>query len=306
MNDRLPTYPWMLLLRLPDRPRTLFVECSGELVGAVAERADAVRQDVRSSEPDAQGSTSRRARDCVAIVRSYASGKLPLDDRSVDCLILRGAPGWLMPVPGAAAPGKSRLTGAFKAAFSFASRGDWRSSQIGMLREVRRVLAPDGQFVLLVPNRFDHAYFRGKPDPFTGLRFGPLLPRFIANAWLVLATGTPCRAWLHSLMEYRRCLRATGFASIETCGLTPNVERPASLIPFSVRGRAWRVAPTRVYSVRTRCPCGTPAALRRARTAPRPTCSWPALPAPGSTPFPPASPTRPSPPAALAAGPVRR
>jgi SAM-dependent methyltransferase len=85
--------------------------------------------------------------------------------------------------------------------------------QRDFLREVARILKPDGHLLLAVRNRWSLRAWRGEPDENTGLRFVSLLPRPIADFYAKKRTGKHYRDLTYSLQGYRRLLNSAGFAS---------------------------------------------------------------------------------------------
>ncbi|HEX5352506.1 MAG TPA: phosphotransferase [Rhodanobacteraceae bacterium] len=170
---------------------------------------------------------------------------LTFPDGSIDCVVLQGECGAMDGSRDAGEQTTSGVVGTLKSLVPLRSFRAQRKARVRLLAEIRRMLKPDGQIVILVGNRYDHGYLRGRRDPCSGLRFTSLLPRLIANAYSILATGKTYRACTHSLGDYHRLLRDAGYTSLEICGLTPDFIRPTELIPFGVRGQTWRVAPSR-------------------------------------------------------------
>ncbi|MGC1108094.1 MAG: methyltransferase domain-containing protein, partial [Candidatus Acidiferrales bacterium] len=87
--------------------------------------------------------------------------------------------------------------------------------QKAFLREVARVLTPNGQLMLAMENRFNLYYFLGKPEDHAQLRYVSLMPRMIAAAYSKLRTGRTYRNWTYSYSEHKRNLQATGFSNAD-------------------------------------------------------------------------------------------
>ena len=139
--------------------------------------------------------------------------------------------------------------------------------QDAFLAECRRVLRPDGVFVMGCENRFGFFHWLGARDH-TGLRYTSLLPRRLAG-WVVRRyrrTGgdfvralrtyddwKDYRTYTHSVRGYERLVRRAGFASVTGYWAYPANNIPgcmgrvgdgrslADLLEFSTRNLDFRV-----------------------------------------------------------------
>jgi SAM-dependent methyltransferase len=114
---------------------------------------------------------------------------LPLADESVDLIVMVGVFEYL-PV---AYPGQSI-----------------ERVQSSVLKELHRVLRVGGHLYIGTKNRFGWWYWKGAADH-NRLRFGPILPRGIANALTQYLYKKPYRIIVDSFPKYRRLLRQAGF-----------------------------------------------------------------------------------------------
>jgi len=106
----------------------------------------------------------------------------------------------------------------------------------GTLGEIRRVLKPGGALYLGTKNRFGSPYIKGEADH-NGLRFGPLLPRPLADLLCRTLRGKPYRIILHSLRGYRKLLHDAGFAPIEAYWPSPGYQYPDRFIDLGENAR---------------------------------------------------------------------
>ncbi|MGB6874401.1 MAG: methyltransferase domain-containing protein [Candidatus Acidiferrales bacterium] len=81
------------------------------------------------------------------------------------------------------------------------------------LREISRVLSPDGQLLVGIENRYNWYYFLGQREDHTHLRFVSLMPRPLANVYSRFRTGKPLRNLTHSYTGSQKLLRSSGFES---------------------------------------------------------------------------------------------
>ncbi len=137
--------------------------------------------------------------------------KLPLPDNSVDVVAFNGVLEWL----GGIDMTKSPI-----------------QLQQQALREARRVLKPGGHVYIGIENRFSLRYMLGDQDDHSFLRFTSLMPRAIANLYCRLRTGGPYFTYTHSLSEYHRLIRETGFSQVGSYFPWPDYRNPTAIVPL--------------------------------------------------------------------------
>jgi len=92
--------------------------------------------------------------------------------------------------------------------------GNPRLQQRDFLREVNRILKPEGEIYLGIENRFALRYLLGGADEHTKLRFITLLPRKLADLLSVIKKGELYRVYTYSRWGYRRLLREAAFQAV--------------------------------------------------------------------------------------------
>ncbi len=187
---------WQFLLHLPEHASVLDVGCGwGNLSLSLARNFAAVY--ALDLVPERAVMASIRAREAgLANVAGLAGGNaahLPFPDASLDVVVLNGVLEWV-PV-------------------SFPQIANPREAQLLLLREIARVLKPDGEIYIGIENRVGYGYFLGKPDEHSKLKYATLLPRFLANRYSLAKRGEPYRAYTYTWRGYRKLLRAAGFAT---------------------------------------------------------------------------------------------
>jgi len=111
---------------------------------------------------------------------------------------------------------------------------DFESAQIEYLREIGRVLKPNGFIFIATKNRYALQYLLGGRDEHTGFRFGNALPRWLMH-WL-LSRRQKKRVpagMLHSFQWWIRQLKAAGFTAIEPLWAVPEMRFPDQYVPLA-------------------------------------------------------------------------
>ncbi len=136
--------------------------------------------------------------------------KLPFPDSSIDVVILNGVLEWMGAAEIDASP---------------------KRVQIEALKEIRRVLSPEGALYIGIENRYSTGTLRGQRIhgelPFVGL-----LPRWISNLITKQLKGEQHRTYIYSYWGYRRLLQQAGFKQIDFYLPYPSYHHPNYLIPL--------------------------------------------------------------------------
>ena len=179
--------------------------------------------------PERAVMASIRAREAgFANVTALAGGNaahLPFRDASLDVVILNGVLEWV-PV-------------------SFPDIADPRDAQLRLLREIARVLKPDGEVYIGIENRLGYRYFLGKPDEHSKLKYATLLPRSWANRYSLAKRREPYRTYTYSWRGYRKLLRDAGFTTARFYCPFPEYREFSELIDLAhPQHLAWALYPT--------------------------------------------------------------
>lgn len=106
-----------------------------------------------------------------------------------------------------------------------------RKVQLGLLRNVHRLLARDGYLYVGIENRFGISYWLGAMDH-SYLKYTSLLPRPLAHLVTKFKRGHTYRTYTYSPFGYRRLLEEAGFGDIEFYGVMPTYSRPIHYWPL--------------------------------------------------------------------------
>lgn len=87
--------------------------------------------------------------------------------------------------------------------------------QEGFLKESFRVLREKGILYIGIENRFGYPFLLGDRDPHSGLRWGNVLPRRVANIYSKLVRGDGFRTYTHSYWGLKKMLAKVGFSKID-------------------------------------------------------------------------------------------
>jgi len=116
--------------------------------------------------------------------------RLPFPDNFFDVILLNGVLEWVGTFSSAVSPEKLQLTA---------------------LKEMKRVIQPEGALYVAIENRYGLQYFAGYKEEHTGLRYISLLPRKLANKYHKLKRGDEFRALTHSRYHLKKLLNLSGF-----------------------------------------------------------------------------------------------
>lgn len=137
---------------------------------------------------------------------------LPLNERSVDLVLLNGVLEWV---------GENR------------SGLDPRDQQIKVLREIWRVLKPGGRLYVGIENRLHPGTLWR--DPHTHMTLVNALPRRAADLWARRYGASRYQAYIYSHRETARLLRESGFGHIDKFVPFPSYQFPAAFVRLGSR-----------------------------------------------------------------------
>jgi len=86
--------------------------------------------------------------------------------------------------------------------------------QLNLLREIARILKPDGILYIGIENRVSYKYFLGLPEGHIKMKYGSLLPRFFTRWYLKNFRKKTFRVYTYSKRGYENILRRAKFSQI--------------------------------------------------------------------------------------------
>ncbi len=110
--------------------------------------------------------------------------------------------------------------------------GSHTDAQLRLIREVHRVLKPNGSLYLATKNRYALKYLLGKQDEHAyNMRFGNALPRWLMHLFLKLKGKNRAAGFLYSHNHLRRILLSHNFTRIRSFWAAPEFRFPERFIP---------------------------------------------------------------------------
>lgn len=137
--------------------------------------------------------------------------RLPFPDDFFDLVVLNGVLEWIPSVEEGSKP---------------------CASQLEALKEIFRVLKKGARLYLAIENRWAAINFLGFRDTHSGLRFVPILPRFLADIYSRLVRGKDFREYTYTYREYQALLKKSGFDNAVFYAPLPTYRRFQYMIPI--------------------------------------------------------------------------
>ena len=177
--------------------------------------------------------------DCIFIAGGDQK-YLPFPDNSIDCVTLSGVLEWVGEGDSKPYTEGSKPERLWHMLANFFGKRNPRNIQIVFLKEIKRVLKNDGQLFVGIENRLNYEYFTGRPDHHSRLKYGSLLPRFVANLYSILVNRNPYRTYTYSIQGYKRLFKHAGYESVEFIGLADGYTFLTEMYPAEINIKNWK------------------------------------------------------------------
>ncbi len=203
---------WHFLLSLDKKSKVLDI---GAGLGTVSEALSHYCKEVVSIEP-----VKERLYFCkkrfeqegiknITLINANAL-ELPFPENSFDLIVMNGVLEWVASY----------------------SKENPKKVQEKVLKNILRILKPNGYLYIGIENRLCYKYFVGRYDPHVNLIFVTLMPRIIANLYSKIFTRRGHRTYIYSYRGYRKLLKKVGFKNIEIYNSLPDYNVPTYMIPM--------------------------------------------------------------------------
>lgn len=179
--------------------------------------------------------------DDIQLIAAGDGPYLPFADNSLDSVVLSGVIEWIGVGDTSSFENGSKLRRLSNMFTRQYGRHGPRALQLRFIKEIRRVLKPSGQLFIGAQNRLSAEYFRTERDHHSGLRYGSLLPRPVANLYSIFTRQRPYRTYTYSIPGYRKLLAEAQFSDVEFFGLFNGLDDLNRIVPAKVPSKTWSV-----------------------------------------------------------------
>ena len=177
--------------------------------------------------------------DEIILMAGGDSKYLPFCDGALDCVILSGVLEWIPDANGLWNYNINKFYRFLLMIFSCFGGNNPYKIQLEFLKEIKRIIKPEGQIFIAIENRFNYEYFTGRPDHHTYLKYGSLLPRFLSNIYSILKRRKPYRNYTYSMSGYKKLLKKAEFKKAVCYALSPGYSKLNEIFPASLDKYSW-------------------------------------------------------------------
>ena len=171
----------------------------------------------------------------VRAVHSHAT-TLPFSEGSFDLVILNGVLEWIPYEPDWIF--EAHWEGKWESAPGYTRTPD--ETQLEALRQILRVLKPDGVLYIAIENRYGLPYFYGFPDDHINVKLVPLLPRKLGDMLSRLRGKGEYRTYVYSPRQLEGLAKKAGFQRVQLYGTHPHYIKIKKAYPIEMAGKFLR------------------------------------------------------------------
>lgn len=177
--------------------------------------------------------------DDIILIAGGDGKYLPFPDNVIDCVILSGLLEWVANFDGPWTQDGSKLSRLIKMIFSCFGKYNPRTIQVDFLKEIKRILKPDGQIFIAIENRLNYQYFTGRPDYQSMLKYSSFFPHFFSNLYSIYYNRKPYRTYRYTILGYKKLIGKAGFDRVDFFGLYPGYSFLKQIFPLDTNAPFW-------------------------------------------------------------------
>lgn len=202
---------WHFLLSLPKKSKVLDI---GAGLGTISEILSNYYEEVISIEPVKERLfflKKRFEQEGIKNIRLMQMNalELPFPENSFDLIVMNGVLEWV----------------------ALYSKENPKKVQEQVLKDILKILKPNGYLYVGIENRLCYRHFVGRYDPHVDLIFITLMPRLLANFYSRIFIGKDYRTYIYSYNGYMKLLKKAGFKNVEIYNVLPDYNVPTYIIP---------------------------------------------------------------------------